>query len=69
MGAATWSRETIIIRSGIVPLMNAIGNIFTLGFTLMIPPAEMWRLFKECYVDTEKYNRLRKQEMSLEADR
>ena len=69
MGAATWSRETIIIRSGIVPLMNAIGNIFTLGFTLMIPPAEMWRLFKECYVDTEKYNRLRKQEMSLEAER
>lgn len=69
MGAATWSRETIIIRSGIIPLMNAIGNIFTLGFTLMIPPAEMWRLFKECYVDTEKYNRLRKQEMSLEAER
>lgn len=69
MGAATWSRETIIIRSGIIPLMNAIGNIFTLGFTLMIPPAEMWRLFKECYVDTEKYNRLRKQEMSFEAER
>lgn len=69
MGAATWSRETIIIRSGVIPLMNAIGNIFTLGFTLMIPPAEMWRLFKECYVDTEKYNRLRKQEMSLEAER
>ena len=69
MGAATWSRETIIIRSGIIPLMNAIGNVFTLGFTLRIPPAEMWRLFKECYVDTEKYNRLRKQEMSLEAER
>lgn len=69
MGAATWARETIIIRSGTIPLMNAIGNIFTLGFTLRIPPAEMWRLFKECYVDTEKYNRLRKQEMSLEAER
>lgn len=69
MGAATWARETIIIRSGIIPLMNAIGNVFTLGFTLRIPPAEMWRLFKECYVDTEKYNRLRKQEMSLEAER
>lgn len=69
MGAATWARETIIIRSGIIPLMNAIGNIFTLGFTLKIPPAEMWRLFKECYVDTEKYNRLRKQEMALEVER
>lgn len=68
MGAATWSRESIIIRSGIVPLMNAVGNALNLMTSLKIPPNELWRLFRECYADTETYNRLHQQELALSTE-
>ena len=68
MGTATWARETIIIRSGFVPLMNAIGNVLLLMLSLRMSPTTLYKLFKECLVDTERYNTLRIKEVKLKTD-
>ena len=63
--AATWARETIIIRSGFVPMRNIIGNLLLLESALRIPPKHLYKLVVESLKDTEVYNTLRKQELDL----
>ena len=57
-GFVTWGRETIIIRSMIVPAINIASNVLMLNTALQIPFTDIWRLFKECYKDTEDFNAL-----------
>lgn len=57
-GLVTWGRETIIIRSMIVPAINIASNVLMLNTALQIPFTDIWRLFKECYKDTEDFNGL-----------
>lgn len=57
-GLVTWGRETIIIRSMIVPAINIASNVLMLNTALQIPFTDIWRLFKECYKDTEDFNAL-----------
>lgn len=65
MGTVTWVRDTIIVRSLVVPAMNAIANIFLLHTSLGIPLKDIVRLYKENIIDTLRYNRLYKKELDL----
>lgn len=65
MGAVTWVRDTIIVRSGIVPIVNALANVLVLHFSLGIPLTKLYQLYKENYNLTMKYNHLTKKKMDL----
>lgn len=65
MGAVTWVRDTIIVRSGIVPVINALANVLVLHFSLGIPLIQLVKLYKENYNLTQEYNALTKKEMEL----
>lgn len=65
-GAASWARETIIIRSGFVPVRNAIGNLVLLESALRIPPKQLYNLMVQSLKDTEVYNTLRQKELDLQ---
>lgn len=56
-GVVSWGRETIVIRSMIVPAINIASNLIMLNTALKIPMTDIWRLFKECYKDTEDFNK------------
>ena len=56
-GFVTWGRETIVIRSMIVPAINIASNVIMLNVALKIPISDIWRLFKESYKDTEDFNK------------
>lgn len=64
--AATYARETIIIRSVKVPAMNAAMNTLLLHFALNIPWKDIARLMKESFLETEQYNRLHQEELDLQ---
>lgn len=65
MGTVSWVRDTIIVRSGVVPVMNAIANIFLLHFSLGIPLQDLVRLYKENAIYTQRYNKLYKKKLDL----
>jgi hypothetical protein len=65
-GAASWARETIIIRSGFVPVRNAVGNLVLLESALRIPPKQLYNLMIQSLKDTEVYNTLRQKELDLQ---
>ena len=67
-GAATYVRNTIVIRSGVVPLANLVNNIIMLHTVFNIPFSEMIRLGKDIFVQTEKYNRLSDKLFKIERD-
>lgn len=57
IGLSSFARNTIVIRSGVVPLINAISNAFLLNFALGIPFHQILKLMKESFTDTEEYNK------------
>lgn len=56
MSISSFARNTIVIRSVIVPMINCISNILLLNFALGIPPKDIYRLYKETSINTEEYN-------------
>lgn len=64
-GLTSYARDTIIIRSLKVPALNAVSNLIILRYSLNIPFREIIRLMKECYAETELYNRLYHQNQEL----
>lgn len=68
MGLVGFTRDTIIIRSGIVPFINAVSNIFVMHLTLGIPLNKIYELYKENLIYTKTYERLTKENRQLEYD-
>lgn len=68
MGLVGFTRDTIIIRSGVVPFINAVSNIFVLHITLGIPLNKIYELYKENLIYTKTYERLTKENRQLEYD-
>ena len=56
--AAAYARNTIVVRSLVVPMANLVGNIIQLHASLGIPFREILRIGMETYKHTETYNRL-----------
>ena len=63
MSLVTTARETIIIRSGVVPFINAAANVLLLHFSLGIPLDDLARLYKENSVYTQRYIKLSREEI------
>ena len=66
-GIVSTMRDTIVIRSVVVPVVNIVSNVFNLHFGLGIPIADIIRLTKESIVATETYSRLYNKRIDLEA--
>ena len=67
----SYARDTIVIRSGIVPLVNALSNSFLLFLTLGMPPHKIKEYYKRAVAATIRYNNLveRQQEVEYELDK
>ena len=65
-GFVSWGKDTIIIRSIVVPLKNAIGNLFLLHFALKMPWADILKYLKESLLETERYNEIQDKLIKLE---
>lgn len=66
-GVVSTIRDTIVIRSIVVPVANIASNIINLHFGLGIPIGDILRLAKESIVATETYSRLYNKKIDLEA--
>lgn len=66
-GIVSTLRDTIVIRSVVVPVANIVSNVFNLHFGLGVPIADIIRLSKESIVATEIYSRLYNKRIDLEA--
>lgn len=67
----SYARDTIVIRSGIVPLVNALSNSFLLFLTLGMPPHKIKEYYKRAVAATIRYNNLveRQQKVEYELDK
>lgn len=66
MSVATFARDTIIIRSGIVAFANAAANTISLHLVLGMPFKEIARYYKETVIQTQQYNKLAREIRELE---
>lgn len=66
MGAVAFAKDTIVSRSGVVPLINATANIVILTTVLGIPIKEIYRQYKENTAYTQMYNKLSREVRDLE---
>ena len=56
--AISFAKDTIIVRSGIVPAINAITNVMSLIMVLGMSPSQVWKYYKENWAMTQKYKKL-----------
>lgn len=63
---ATFIRDTIVIRSGIVAAANAMANTLILHFALGMPFKDILKSYRETWNETYIYNKLSKQKRELE---
>ena len=54
----SFAKDTIIIRSGVVPAINAITNVMSLIMVLGMSPSQVWKYYKENWAMTQKYKKL-----------
>lgn len=66
MSFATFVRDTIVIRSGIVALANAVANTLLLNFALGMSFQDIYKYYKETWNETYVYNKFSKQKRELE---
>ena len=62
----SYARDTIIIRSMVVPMINALANVAVLSTHLDMPMEDVIKYMKEGIVNTKEYDRLYKQVQKLE---
>lgn len=53
-----YARDTIVIRSGVVPLVNAVSNTILLSLQLGMPLGKIKKYYKEAVAYTIRYNEL-----------
>ena len=58
----SYARDTIIIRSGVVPLVNALSNTLMLWLVFGIPLPQIAKYYTQAVVYTNQYNRKIKQQ-------
>lgn len=54
----SFAKDTIIVRSGVVPAINAITNVMSLIMVLGMSPSQVWKYYKENWAMTQKYKKL-----------
>ena len=53
--AVSFAKDTIIVRSGVVPFINAVTNIASLMMVLAMDPVTILKMYVENWADTQKY--------------